>query len=293
VRQLDNIWPRLEPRNLLGTTQGRQSELTTDSIWNTNISAGDESVKLKGKVAIITGGGTGIGKASALRFAQEGAKVVVAGLDSQPLEDVVKLIEGAGGEALPIKADVRIVDDTKRIVDESVKRFGALHILYNNAATIDLDRSIVDMTVEEWDGCLNASLRSVFLMSKWAGPEIRKAGGGSIINTASVGATQPWAEGGAYCSAKNGVIALTKVLALEFGPWNIRVNVISPGAIRTPNLERVMTRPGVFEKLCAKSVYRRVGAPEEIAATAVFLASDESAFMAGSNVLVDGGYLML
>ena len=149
------------------------------------------------------------------------------------------------------------------------------------------------MTVEEWDACLNATLRSVFLMSKWSAPEIRKAGGGAIINTASVGAIMPWADGGAYCAAKGGVLPLTKVLAIEYAPWKIRVNVISPGAIRTPNLERVIARPGGYDRLCAKSVFHRVGTAEEIASTAVFLASEESSFMTGSNVVVDGGYLML
>ena len=250
-------------------------------------------MRLKGKVAIITGAGTGIGKASALRFAQEGAKVAVTGRRPEPLEDVVKQIADTGGEALAIPSDVGIVEDTKRIVSETVKRFGALHILYNNAATVDLDRSIQDMTVEEWDSCQNATLRSVFLLSKWAAPEMRKAGGGVIINTATVGAIMAWGNGGAYCSAKGGVLQLTKVLAIEYAPWNIRVNTISPGAILTPNLERVLQRPGAYEKLCAKSVYNRVGKPEEIAAAAVFLASDDASFVAGANLMVDGGYLTI
>ena len=248
-------------------------------------------MRLKGKVAIITGGGTGIGKAAALRFAQEGAKVTVAGLDAQPLNEVVSKLERFGGEALAIPSDVRIVDDTKRIVADTVARFGSLHILYNNAATIDLEKSVHDMTVEEWDACLNATLRSVFLLSKWAAPEIRKAGGGAIINTASVGAIMAWPNGGAYCAAKSGVIALTKTLAAEYGPWNIRVNTITPGAILTPNLERVIERPGVHDKLRAKSVLNRLGAPEEVANVAVFLASEESGFMTSANLVVDGGYL--
>ena len=250
-------------------------------------------MKLKNKVAIITGGGTGIGRASALRFAQEGAKVVVAGLESQPLAEVAAEIASSGGEALAIKSDVRIVADTQRIVTDTISHFGRLDILYNNAATIDLEKSVQDMTVDEWDGCLNASLRSVFLMSKWAAPEIRKAGGGVIINTASVGAIMAWGTGAAYCAAKGGVLALTKVLAIEYGPWNIRVNTITPGAILTPNLERVIERPGVHDKLCAKSVFNRVGSPQEIANVAVFLASGESAFVTAANIVVDGGYLTI
>src|SRR2546428_32096 len=152
-------------------------------------------MKLKDKVSIVTGGGTGIGKACALRFAQEGVKVVLAGLDSGPLEEVAGEIKAQGGECLPIKADVRIVEDTLRIVAATVDRFKALHILVNNAATVDLSKKVLDMTVEEWDQCLNATLRSIFLMSKWAAPHMKEAGGGAIINLGSVGATMPWPEG--------------------------------------------------------------------------------------------------
>ncbi len=248
---------------------------------------------LKGKVTIVTGGGTGIGRACTLRFAKEGSKVVVAGLEAAPLEEVVKQIESAGGEAHAIECDVGIVEDTKRIVADTVRRFGALHILINNAATVDLSKKVQDMTVEEWDRCLNASLRSIFLLAKWAAPEMRKAGGGAIVNLGSVGAIVPWAEGAAYCAAKAGVLALTKVLAIEFGPWNIRVNTLSPGAIMTPNLKRAIEHFGHYDKLRAKSVFNRVGQPEEIASAAVYLASDEASFVTAANLVVDGGYLTI
>jgi NAD(P)-dependent dehydrogenase (short-subunit alcohol dehydrogenase family) len=250
-------------------------------------------VRLKDKVAIITGGGTGIGKACALRFAQEGAKVVVAGLDLPPLLEVVKQISAEGGAGTALQADVRNVADTQTIVEKALAAFGGVHILVNNAATVDLSRRVEEMTVEEWDGCLNATLRSVFLLSKCAAPEMRRAGEGVIISLGSVGATMPWAQGAAYCAAKAGVLALTKVLAIEYGPWNIRVNAISPGAVMTPNLQRAIDQHNALDRLLAKSVYRRVGQPEEIASVAVFLAIGEAAFMAGSNVLVDGGYLTL
>jgi NAD(P)-dependent dehydrogenase (short-subunit alcohol dehydrogenase family) len=248
-------------------------------------------MRLKDKVAIVTGGGTGIGKAISLRFAQEGAKVVAAGLDSPPLEEVVRQIEAAGGEGLALRCDLRIVEDTRRVVDEALKRFSTLHILVNNAAMVDLNRTIQEMTVEEWDGCLNASLRSVFLMTKWSAPAIRQAGGGAIINLGSVGAVMPWAEGAAYCASKGGVITLTKVMAIEYGPWKIRVNTISPGAVMTPNLQRAIEHFRHEEKLNAKSVLHRVGQPEEIANAAVFLASDEASYVTSANLFVDGGYL--
>jgi NAD(P)-dependent dehydrogenase (short-subunit alcohol dehydrogenase family) len=249
-------------------------------------------MRLKDKVAIVTGGGTGIGKAISLRFAQEGAKVVAAGLDLPPLEEVVRQIEAAGGEGLALRCDLRIVEDTRRVVDEALKRFSTLHILVNNAAMVDLNRTIQEMTVEEWDGCLNASLRSVFLMTKWSAPAIRQAGGGAIINLGSVGAVMPWAEGGAYCASKGGVITLTKVMAIEYGPWKIRVNAISPGAVMTPNLQRAIEHFRHEDKLNAKSVLHRVGRPEEIANAAVFLASDEASYVTSANLFVDGGYLI-
>jgi len=250
-------------------------------------------MKLKGRVAVITGGGTGIGRACVLRFAQEGASVVVAGLDQPPLEEVVEEVETAGGEAIALQADVGVVDDTRRIVAEAIKWFGALHILVNNAATVDLSKRVEELTVEEWDRCLNATLRSVFLLSKWAAPEMRQAGGGAIINLGSVGAVMAWAEGAAYCAAKAGVIALTKALAIEYGSWNIRVNTVSPGAIMTPNLKRAVEHFHHYDKLCAKSVFGRVGRPEEVANAVVFLASDEASFITSANLFVDGGYLTL
>ncbi len=248
---------------------------------------------MKGKVAVITGGGTGIGRACALRFAQEGARVFVAGLDAPPLEEVVKEIEAGGGEAAGLRADVGIVEDTRRIVAEAIRCFGGLHILVNNAATVDLSKRVEELTVEEWDQCVDATLRSVFLLSKWSAPEIKRAGGGAIINLGSVGAVMAWAEGAAYCAAKAGVIALTKVLAIEYGPWNIRVNTISPGAIMTPNLRRAIEHFHHYDNLCAKSALNRVGKPEEIANAAVFLASEEASFITAANLFVDGGYLTL
>lgn len=247
----------------------------------------------KDKVAVITGGGTGIGKACALRFAQEGAKIVVVGLDDPPLEEVANRITAEGGCCIAFKADVRIIADMQLIIRKTLAAFGTLHILINNAATVDLSKRVEDLTVDEWDGCLAASLRAVFFLSKLAAPEMRRAGEGVIINLGSVGAVMPWEEGAAYCSAKAGVIALTKVLAIEYARWNIRVNAISPGAIMTPNLKTAIDHFNDFEKLKAKSVYNRVGEPEEIANVAVFLAGKQSSFMAGTNVVVDGGYLTL
>ena len=248
-------------------------------------------MRLKDKVAIVTGGGTGIGKASAIRFAEEGAKVAVAGRRVDPLNDTVREIEAAGGQALAISVDLGIPEDTRRLIAEVVDHFGSLSVLFNNAAFTTLNKTVQDMTVEEWDQCLNVSLRSVFLLSKWAAPEIKKVGGGSIINCGSVGGIMPWAEGAAYCASKSGLLALTKTMAIEYGPWNIRVNVLSPGAIMTENLVAAIEHWDHEEKLLNKSVFHRIGRPEEIANAALFLASDESSFVTAINLVVDGGYL--
>jgi len=247
----------------------------------------------KGKVAIVTGGGTGIGHACAHRFAAEGARVVVAGRRLNKVEETAAEIRAQGGAATAIQADVAEVADTQRLVEEVRKNFGVLHVIVNNAATVDLHKLVQDMTVEEWDYCVNASLRSVFLMAKWGAPLMRDSGGGSIINIGSVGGITPWARGAPYCASKGGVVALTKVLAIEYGPWNIRVNTLSPGSIVTPNLLSAMRDRGTREILEAKTVFHRLGQPEEIASVASFLASEDASFITTANVVADGGYLTM
>jgi NAD(P)-dependent dehydrogenase (short-subunit alcohol dehydrogenase family) len=248
-------------------------------------------MKLQGKVAIITGAGSGIGRAIALRFARDGASTALADIDRDALRKVSHEIEDCGAPPLLIPSDVSEPSDAERIVNETVTRFGSLHVLVNNAATTNLRKHVVEMSVEDWDRCLDVSLRSVFMLAKWGAPEMRAAGGGAIINIGSVGGIVPWAGGAAYCAAKGGILALTKVLAIEYGPWNIRVNTLSPGAIMTPNLEEAIRHQNHLERLKARSVLGRVGEAEEVAAAAAFLASDEASFVTASNLLVDGGYL--
>jgi NAD(P)-dependent dehydrogenase (short-subunit alcohol dehydrogenase family) len=250
-------------------------------------------MRLRGKVAIVTGGGSGIGKATALLFAREGAKVAVAECNPESLKDVAQEIELQSGEVLPILSDVGLVEDARRIVSETVNSFGSLDILFNNAATVDLNKTVEEMTVAEWDRCLNVSLRSVFLLTKSAAPEMRKSGGGSIINCSSVGAIMAWRGGAAYCAAKGGLLTLSKVLAIEYGPWNIRVNAISPGSIIVPYFKALIEREDIYDKFISKSVFQRLGKPEEVASAVLFLASDEASFVTGTNLVVDGGYLTL
>jgi len=247
----------------------------------------------QGKAVIVTGGGAGIGRACAVRFASEGAQVVVVDRRGDKAEDAAAEIRASGGAATAVQADVANVDDTQRVIEEAKKTYRSLHVIINNAATVELHKLVQDMSVEEWDYCLNATLRSVFLLAKWGAPLIRDSGGGSIINIGSVGAIAPWAKGAPYCAAKGGVLALTKVLAIEYGPWKIRVNALSPGSILTPNLLSAMAERGTREVLEAKTAFHRLGQPEEIAAVASFLASDEASFITTANIVADGGYLTL
>jgi 3-oxoacyl-[acyl-carrier protein] reductase len=246
-------------------------------------------MRFQDRVAIVTGAAAGIGRGIAQKFASEGAAVVIADIDEEGLRTTAAQIDHQ--RVVAIRADVGVVEDTRLIVAEALARFGAIHILVNNAASTRLQKPVQEMTVEEWDLCQHASLRSVFLLSKWAGPVIRDSGGGSIVNLGSVGAVTAWAGGAAYCSAKAGVVALTKVLATEYGPWKIRVNCISPGAIMTPNLEASIARNQHLDRLCARSVLGRVGEVDEIANVAAFLASTDASYMTAANVLVDGGWL--
>ncbi len=248
-------------------------------------------MRLDGKVAVVTGAGSGIGRACALRFAAEGARVVSSDRHCQTAEATAAEIRSRGGDAIAIQADVAVVDDTRRIIDGAMERYGTLHVLLNNAATVDLQKPVQELTVEEWDQCVDASLRSVFLLAKWSAPHIRDSGGGSIINIASVGAIMAWGGGAPYCAAKSGVLALSKVLAIEYGTWGIRVNALSPGSILTPNLIAAMELKNTRKILEDKNVFHRLGEPDEIAAVAVFLASDEASFVTGTNVVADGGYL--
>lgn len=248
-------------------------------------------MRLTGRTAIVTGAAAGIGHAIARKFLEEGANVALADVDGTGLRFSLEEFQSLSDRVLLIEADVGVIEDTQRIVDQTASRFSGLHVLINNAAATRLQKTVQEMTFDEWDECVNASLRSVFALSKWAGPVIRDNGGGSIINISSVGAITPWSGGAAYCSAKSGVLALTKVLAIEYGEWKIRVNSISPGAIMTPNLQASIERNQHMDRLKAHTLLGRVGEAEEIAAVSAFLASDEASYVTAANFVVDGGWL--
>lgn len=244
-------------------------------------------MRLAGKIAIITGAASGIGEATALRFAQEGANVVVADINATGGEAVVTRIKAQGGEASFIRTDVGQEADVQAMINFSVNTYGGLDILHNNAYWTEA-RTGVDTTMENWQRTMDVTLRAVWLGAKFATPVMQARGGGVIINTASVQSAVGFPGYAAYQAAKGGVMTLTRALALELAP-TIRVVAVLPGAIDTPAV-RISQDAGLVDSLLATIPLRRLGKPEEIAATVLFLASDEAGYVTGTGFLVDGGY---
>lgn len=243
-----------------------------------------KSLRLKGKVALITGAGSGIGRATARLFAREGAKVVVADINSDGGKETVSLIEKEDGEAVFVMVDVTKAVEVKRMVEFALKEYTRIDVLFNNAG-IELygKYRLEDTSEEEWDRVLNVNLKGPFLCSKYVVPEMIKQRGGVIINNASIDGLYAFPNPNiSYCASKGGLILFSKAMARNYAPYNIRVNCISPGPVATD-----MTKP--TEKMLNQIPIHRIGKPEEIANIALFLASDESSFMVGAIVIVDGG----
>lgn len=247
--------------------------------------------RLEGKVALITGGASGIGRESAVLFAREGARVVVVDRDEKAGRQTVRLVKEAGGEALFTKADVSQAEDCQRMIKSAEKKFGRLDILFNNAGIMHhADDNAITTSEEIWDLTMNVNARGVFLGCKFGIPALRRAGGGSIINTASfvalMGAATPQV---AYTASKGAVLAMTRELAIIHAREGIRVNALCPGPLRT---ELLMSYLNTEEKRQRRLVHipvGRFGEAAEIAQAALFLASDESSFITGSDFVVDGG----
>jgi NAD(P)-dependent dehydrogenase (short-subunit alcohol dehydrogenase family) len=250
--------------------------------------------KLDNKIALITGGGSGIGRATSLLFASEGASVAVADWKEEDARKVVGEITQAGGKAIALKADVSKAADAERMVAETVKHFGRLDIIYNNAG-IGFARPLHQMSEEEWDRVVDVDLKGVFLGCKYAIPELLKTRG-VILSTASVAGIEGIRRMAHYCAAKAGVILLTKSMAMDYSEQGIRVNCICPGVITTPLSETGYDKLSAEKRERARKgaasmhLLQRTGQPEEIARTALFLCSDDASFITGQAVVVDGGW---
>ena len=248
---------------------------------------------LEGRVAIVTGGGGEIGSAIAKRFAAEGAAVLVADISADKAQVVVDDIAQAGGSASAVALDVTNPDQCEEVVATAVSTFGKLTTLANVAATVTPQGTVETLSFDDWRSAFNVNLDGMFWMCKFSVPQMRKAGGGAIVNIASSHGHIGMPKRPAYCSSKAAVLQFTKCLAIDFGADNIRANSISPGAIDTLRaaLQRFNSREEANAAKGPAYLVGRTGKTEEIAAGAAFLASDESAFMTGTDMLIDGGYM--
>ncbi|AFM20126.1 dehydrogenase of unknown specificity, short-chain alcohol dehydrogenase like protein (plasmid) [Mycolicibacterium chubuense NBB4] len=250
--------------------------------------------RLQGRVAMITGAGSGIGRASAELFAAEGAAVAVVDLRADAAQETADKITASGGRALALAADVTSAQQVEAAVGQAVAEFGSLDLLYNNAG-IDSRGSVAEATEEDWDRCFAVNVKGTFLCSKAVVPHLRDAGGGAIVNQGSVAGLVAVPNFAAYCAAKGAVASLTRSMAVDLAPQRIRVNAICPGTVFTPLMEPMLRARGGgdLEAGLAKTLVKypigRLGTPEEIARVALFLSSDEASFMTGSIVAADGG----
>jgi len=249
-------------------------------------------MRLAGKVALITGGTSGIGRATAALFAREGAKVALTGRDEVRGRVVLHEVKSAGSEAIFVRSDVRLADDCRRAVDETIKAFKRLDILFNNAGVF-FPHTVPDSTEEEWDQTLDVNLKGTYLMSKFALPHMIAQRSGAIVNNSSGWGLVGGDAAAAYCASKGGVVLLTKAMAVDHGRQGIRINCICPGDVETPMLPEDARQRGLdwdeYLKGAANRPLGRIGKPEEIARAVLFLASDDSSFMTGSALVVDGG----
>jgi NAD(P)-dependent dehydrogenase (short-subunit alcohol dehydrogenase family) len=251
-------------------------------------------MRLKGKVALITGGASGIGQATAMLFAREGAAMAIADLDEANGESVVQRIRDAGRQAIYVHCNVSQAIDCKRAVHLTVDEWGGLDILFNNAGIIRR-ATVLETSEEEWDRVMAVNVKSIFLMSKYAIPIMEKAGGGVIINTGSGWGLVGGADAASYCASKGAVVNMTRAMAIDHGKQKIRVNCICPGDTDTGMLRNEARQLGIpnteFLAEAAARPLGRVGTPEDIAQAALYLASDAASFVTGTVLVVDGGGL--
>lgn len=245
---------------------------------------------LDNKVAIITGAGSGLGKAMALLYAKEGAKIVVSDIDEKGGNETVSEIEANGGKAIFVKADSTSPEDNKNLVDQAVAEFGGLHIAVNNAGIGGPISTVGEYPIDGWNKVIAINLSGVFYGLRYQIPAILKSGGGSIVNVASILGKVGTKGSSAYVAAKHGVIGLTETAALEYADQKIRINSIGPGYVLTPLVKNTLDKEAL-DGLVSLHPIGRLGEPEEVAELALWLNSDKASFVTGSYYNVDGGYL--
>lgn len=243
--------------------------------------------KLEGKVAIVTGATSGMGRASAKLFAAEGAKVVVTGRNEERAKEVVDDIKAAGNEAIYVIADMSDLDDVKKIFDTTMEEYGTVDILFNNAGMLSMS-PLMDLTIEEWNKIFNVNVTSSLVLTQLVAPVMKEKGKGTIVNTCSVASFGAHHGFAAYVDSKHAMAGLTKSIAWELGP-EIRCNGIAPGLIHTAMVDSI-GGPAALQQMIDQCPVKRCGEPEDIAAVALFLASDDSAFLDGQVIKVDGGF---
>lgn len=250
-------------------------------------------IDLKGRVAIITGARRGMGKTHALKLAKAGAKVVVSDISEEDCQVVVEEIKKEGGEAIAVKCDVAKKEEVDRMVQKTVEKWGKVDVLVNNAGICQFI-PFLEMTEEDWNRTLDINLKGYFLCAQAAAKEMVKQKSGVIVNISSVAMGQQgigFPNIVHYCASKGGIVGMTEALAVELAPHNIRVNTISPGMIETPMINSVKQDPKMMEAILARIPMHRAGKPEEVSDLVLFLASDNSSYMTGATVVIDGGWL--
>jgi NAD(P)-dependent dehydrogenase (short-subunit alcohol dehydrogenase family) len=258
--------------------------------WHSTLERKMTTNQFEGKTAFVTGAGSGIGRATALAFAREGASVMVVGQKAESIQETVRLIEAAGGRAQASVCDVSQEADVIAAIDKTIEAFGRLDFAFNNAGIEQPNIPLADLPVDVFDKLIAVNLRGVFLCMKYQIPHLLEQGGGAIVNTSSGAGVKGFPTSGGYAASKHGVIGLTKTAALDYASAKIRINAICPGIIETPMMDRFSGgTPEGRQAVIAQEPVGRMGKPEEIAATVIWLCSDGAAFAVGSAFVVDGG----
>jgi len=248
--------------------------------------------ELEGKVALVTGGTSGIGRDTAVVFAKTGAKVVVAGRREVEGKETVELVRAAGGDGLFVQADVSKASDVETLVKKTVEKFGRLDVAFNNAGIEGVWVPIISQTEEDWDRTIDINLKGVWLCLKYEIRQmLKQGGGGAIVNMSSIAGLMGSAGAATYCASKHGVMALTKTAALENARKRIRVNVVCPAVIETPMGERIFGAPEANKYALGLHPLGRFGTPMEVAEAVVWMCSDRASFMTGQSLVLDGGFL--